>query len=177
MPGLEFGSRDDSARDSVRDLPTHTSGPYDCARRHPPPDPAVTGGAGPSAPSRSPPAPPAGAVRPAVAPRPVTRPGSDAYSGTIHALLRPVVQRVGRHVRAAATRDGPHVLTIRFRHDAPPAPAGERNCRTRSPAAPAGRRPALRQIGTMSGAPSRAASAVWSSGCRCDSRSASTRLR
>lgn len=32
------------------------------------------------------------------------------------------------------------------------------------------------QIGTMSGAPSRAASAVRSSGCRCDSRSASTRF-
>ncbi len=30
--------------------------------------------------------------------------------------------------------------------------------------------------GTMSGAPSRAASAVRSSGCRCDSRSASTRF-
>jgi hypothetical protein len=30
--------------------------------------------------------------------------------------------------------------------------------------------------GTMSGAPNRAASAVRSSGCRCDSRSASTRF-
>lgn len=48
---------------------------------------------------------------------------------------------------------------------------------------PAARRGALtgksrpdpsRQIGRMSGAPSRAASAVRSSGCRCDSRSAST---
>lgn len=41
---------------------------------------------------------------------------------------------------------------------------------------PHGRAGQRDQIGTMSGAPSRAASAVRSSGCRCDSRSASTRF-
>ena len=40
--------------------------------------------------------------------------------------------------------------------------------------APADRRQAS---GTISGAPSRAVSAVWSSGCSCESRSASTRAR
>ena len=37
--------------------------------------------------------------------------------------------------------------------------------------------PAPQRTGTMSGAPSRAASAVWSSGFRWVSRSASTRFR
>ncbi|WP_028963901.1 serine hydrolase domain-containing protein [Streptomyces thermolilacinus] len=103
----------------------------------------------------------------------------------------------GSYVRTAATRDGRHVLTFRANTDTlspgPPLeralleaefcpPAGtaeapEVSAAAEAPAtAAAGRGAAPPYSGTMSGAPSLAASAVWSSGWRWDSRSASTRF-
>ncbi|MGP3632972.1 hypothetical protein ACTU45_06290 [Streptomyces sp. 24-1644] len=74
----------------------------------------------------------------------------------------------GSYVRTAATRDGGRSLTFRGSTDALPDETlgtgllEAEFCPSR-PSPPAGR-PEARQIGTMSGAPSRAASAVWSSG-------------
>ncbi|MET7521717.1 serine hydrolase domain-containing protein [Streptomyces sp900116325] len=77
----------------------------------------------------------------------------------------------GSYVRTAATRDGRHTLTFRINTDSlsdatfEPALLEAEFCRPRqalSGASRPDRGPA--QTGTMSGAPSRAASAVWSSG-------------
>ncbi|MFE9728486.1 serine hydrolase domain-containing protein [Streptomyces sp. NPDC005794] len=84
----------------------------------------------------------------------------------------------GSYVRTAATRDGRHVLTFRVNTDTPPGgdlEAGLLEAEFCPPDRPQSL--SVPQRGTMSGAPSRAASAVRSSGCRWDSRSASTRLR
>lgn len=82
----------------------------------------------------------------------------------------------GSYVRTAATADGRRVLTFRVNTDtlaAAPGPPLERSV-LEAEFCPRGG--AAVHSGTMSGAPSRAASAVWSSGWRCDSRSASTRF-
>ncbi len=88
----------------------------------------------------------------------------------------PVACRPARAADRRTDRPGPEagLPTAEFR---PPSCQGGRRAphigASRCPVRPA----APPQRGTMSGAPSRAASAVRSSGCRWDSRSASTRLR
>ncbi|MFG2139416.1 serine hydrolase domain-containing protein [Streptomyces sp. NPDC048650] len=103
----------------------------------------------------------------------------------------------GSYVETAGTADGRHLLSYRVNTDALAEPAdgaallAAEFCPGRAarggarPVPPVtrgggtarcGQCPATGYSGTMSGAPSRAASAVRSSGCRCDSRSASTRF-
>ncbi|MFE7569735.1 hypothetical protein ACFU76_22660 [Streptomyces sp. NPDC057539] len=97
-----------------------------------------------------------------------TAPGSQLYSLTDYVLPGLVVKKVTGRSYAAEAKASISVPLGLTGISSPgaratlPSPYGRR--------APA----TVRQIGTMSGAPSRAASAVWSSGCRCDSRSAST---
>lgn len=116
------------------------------------------------------------------------RRADDAYGLGLYAVELPCGTTVwghngdinGSYAQTAATADGRHVLSLHINTDTRAAADRAVSVLTAEFCRQPGRGPPdrreARQRGTMSGAPRRAASAVRSSGCRCDSRSASTRF-